>query len=283
MTVWVWNSQEDRLEEAPEDVGAWTLVAADSWFVEDGRVRAFDRHQQRFADAAEQVGVGDLITAEFWAAVVEKIPAAGEWFPRVDVLEPDSGVGRSLAFRLRPAPTRTRELRVLVPAYSDPRQAPGRKGPDIAVLEELRTHAREEYDCGEVLLLSDDGYVIEAATTSLLWWDGDTLCLPDPELGALPGVTSAVVLDEALARSLPVAYRRLRPEELAGHEVWLVNALHGIRRVEGFVYSATGTVVAGFRKETNNRFELWRRKVENMREPLPKASANGSSSNIDTL
>ncbi len=44
MTVWVWNSLESRFEEPSEDVGKWTLLAADSWLVVDGRVRAFDRH-----------------------------------------------------------------------------------------------------------------------------------------------------------------------------------------------------------------------------------------------
>lgn len=237
MTVWVWNSQESRFEEPSEDVGTWTLLAADSWLVVDGRVRAFERHQARFADAAEQVGVGTLVTAEFWASVVEKIPEAGEWFPRVDVLEATPGGSRALAFRLRPAPPRTRELRVLIPSYSDPRSTPGRKGPDIALLERLRSQAREEYDCDEVLLLSDDGYVIEGATTSLLWWDGDTLCAPDPELGALAGVTSALTLVEARAQSISVEHRRVDPDELPRHETWLVNALHGIRQVKEFIDS----------------------------------------------
>jgi hypothetical protein len=137
MTVWVWNSQVPRFEEPSADVDTWTLLAADSWLVVDGRVRAFERHQARFADAAGQVGVGDLVTAEFWASVVEKIPKLGEWFPRVDVLEPTTGGSRMLAFRLRPAPPRTRELRVFIPPYSDPRSTPGRKGPDIALLERL--------------------------------------------------------------------------------------------------------------------------------------------------
>jgi branched-subunit amino acid aminotransferase/4-amino-4-deoxychorismate lyase len=235
MTVRVWNSQESQFEEPSEDIGTWTLLAADSWLVVDGRVRAFERHRARFADAAEQVGVGALVTAEFWASVVEKIPKTGKWFPRVDVLESATGGSRILAFRLRPAPPRTRELRVLIPPYSDPRSTPRRKGPDIALLERLRAQAREEYDCDEVLLLSEDGYVIEGATTSLLWWDGDTLCAPDPALGALPGVTSSLILDEARARLIPVAYQTIRPGDLSGHEIWLVNALHGLRQVVEFV------------------------------------------------
>lgn len=206
MTVRVWNSQKSRFEERPENIGQWTLLAADSWLVDDGRVRAFERHQARFADAAGQVGVGDLVTAEFWVSVVEKIPEAGEWFPRVDVLELAPCSSQILAFRLRPAPQRTRELRVFIPPYSDPRSTPGRKGPDIALLERLRSQAREEYDCDELLLLSEDGYVIEGATTNLLWWDGDTLCVPDPELGALPGVTSATAIDAARSRAILVEY-----------------------------------------------------------------------------
>ncbi len=235
MNVWLWNQQDRRFEEPPADISSSTLMAADSWFVEDGRVRALERHRARFASAASEMGIGETVTDDFWAAVVEEIPETGEWFPRVDVLEVSPDADRELAFRLRPAPPRTRELRVLVPSHSDPRTTPCRKGPDIALLEGLRTDAREQYGCDEVLLINGDGYVIEGATTSLLWWDEETLCAPDPELGALPGVTSAVILEEARARSVPVEFRRLRPEELFGHEVWLVNALHGIRRVREFV------------------------------------------------
>lgn len=235
MSVWLWNQQDRRFEEPTADVGSWTLIAADSWLVEDGRVRAFDRHRARFGEAAAQMGMSNAVTDDFWAAVVEKFPATGEWFPRVDVLEVSPEADRELAFRLRPAPPRTRELRVLVPPYPDPRRTPGRKGPDIALLEDVRTGAREQYGCDEVLLIDGDGYVIEGATTSLLWWDEETLCAPDPELGALPGVTSAMILEEARNRSVPVESRRVRPEELAGNEVWLVNALHGIRRVREFV------------------------------------------------
>ena len=234
MNAWLWNQQDRRFEEPTADINSSTLMAADSWLVEDGRVRAFDLHRARFGDAAAQVGMG-AITDDFWAAVVEKIPATGEWFPRVDVLEISPEADRELAFRLRPAPPRTQELKVLIPPYPDPRATPGRKGPDIALLEGVRTEAREQYGCDEVLLISKDGYVVEGATTSLLWWSGESLCAPDSELGALPGVTSAVILEEARARSVPVESRRVRPEELAGNEVWLVNALHGIRRVREFV------------------------------------------------
>ena len=44
-------------------------------------------------------GMGDAITDDFWAAVVETIPAKGEWFPRVDVLDVSPDAERELAFR----------------------------------------------------------------------------------------------------------------------------------------------------------------------------------------
>ena len=281
MNVWLWNQQDRRFAEPTSDISSWTLVAADSWLVEDGRVRAFDRHRVRFGDAATQVGMGHAITDDLWAAAIEKFPATGEWFPRVDVLEVSPDAERELAFRLRPAPTRTQELKVLVPPYSDPRSTPRRKGPDIALLEGLRTDAREQYGCDEVLLINGDGYVIEGATTSLLWWENETLCFPDPELGALPGVTSAVMLGEARARSVPVESRRVRPEELAGNEVWLVNALHGIRRVREFVYGRGGQssrndaaeVSSGTWNSSNSRHEheskfcRWREWLETVRVP----------------
>lgn len=281
MNVWLWNQQDRRFEEPTADISSSTLMAADSWLVDDGRVRAFDRHRARFGDAAAQVGMGNAITDDFWAAVIDKIPETGEWFPRVDVLEVSPDSDRELAFRLRPAPIRTRELRVLVPHYPDPRSTPRRKGPDIALLEGLRTDAREQYGCDEVLLINGGGYVIEGATTSLLWWDEETLCTPEPELGALPGVTSTVILEEARARSVPVEFRRLRPEELVGHEVWLVNALHGIRRAEPFV-NAHGdgeaeippvpvrpeTGLSGRSGEGFDAFDRWRDWIEGTRIPL---------------
>lgn len=271
MTVWIWNELVGRLEEPAGDFSTWLLQAADSWFVQDGRVRALDRHRARFADAAAQVGLVDVVTDDFWAAVVEKLPATGEWFPRVDVLESPADGSWVLAFRLRPAPQRTSELRVLVPSHSDPRSTPGRKGPDIALLEGVRAEAREQYGCDEVLLLSEDGCVIEGATTSLLWWDGDTLCVPDPPLGTLPGVTSAVILDEARADSISIEYRRVVPEELADHEVWFVNALHGIRRVTEFVDARSESRQTRRQRGTPDEFERWRGWSERSMRPLPRS------------
>src|SRR5699024_12848929 len=106
MNVWLWNEQDRRFEEPTADISSWTLVAADSWLVEDGRVRASARHPARFCDAAAQVGMGGQVTDACWAAVGEKIPATGVEFPRVDALEVSSDAERELESALRSARTR---------------------------------------------------------------------------------------------------------------------------------------------------------------------------------
>lgn len=225
MTTWTWDGRE-KVFEAGESEGA--LLAADSWFVSDGKVRAFDRHRRRFNATARELGFPEPSSEDFWAALVDLIPLTGEWFPRVEIIGVDDPV---LGFRLRPSPTRTDELRVWTPPFSDPRNSPYVKGPDIGLLEDLRARARANHNCDEVLLVDEQGFAVESATSSLLWWEEATLCVPHPDLAQLPGITSALIQEEARRRSIDIDFRRCPPADLNGHEVWLVNALHGIRRV----------------------------------------------------
>jgi branched-subunit amino acid aminotransferase/4-amino-4-deoxychorismate lyase len=152
------------------------------------------------------------------------MPRSGRWFPRVELGE------QGLALRLRPAsPPATGPVRVVVGAPGDPRRCPRRKGPDLALLMRLRESARAA-GADELLLCDDDGALREGALSSLLWWEGDTLCTT-PEEHTLPGVTRALLLDGARRRGVRVRVRSPLPRELAGLEVWLTSALHGIRVV----------------------------------------------------
>lgn len=225
MTIWTWDQQH---REFVAGGGEGELRLADSWLVEAGRVRAFERHRRRFSAAALELGCADADAADFWSALIDLIPRSGEWFPRMEILGNDQPV---LGFRLRPAPTRTDELRVWIPPFADPRQHPRTKGPDIARLGELRRQAHEEHRCDEVLLVDEHGFAVESATSSLLWWEDRTLCVPHPDLAQLPGVTSSLIQAEAHRRSISIDFRLCTPTDLSRHEVWLVNALHGIRRV----------------------------------------------------
>ncbi|HEX4816290.1 MAG TPA: aminotransferase class IV [Nonomuraea sp.] len=248
------------------------LLAADSWLVVAGRVRFLADHGHRFrtacgsaASAVRAVRAGaaasasavpaDLVGA-MWRAVLDRLPRDGAWFPRVEL-----SASGELRLRLRTAPARGGPLTVWVRPPGDPRRFPHVKGPDLPVLSRLRAEAGR-HGAQEALLTSPGGWVVEGATTSLLWWEGDTLCGPPPDLPALPGVTTARLRRRAAELGIPVARRYRRPEDLAGHETWLVNALHGIRPVRHWAG-------AGSRPGPARRAASWQEWLTGQAMPLP--------------
>jgi branched-subunit amino acid aminotransferase/4-amino-4-deoxychorismate lyase len=212
------------------------LLAADSWLVDDGRVRAIERHWARFEATCREHGTGPDALAQLRADVARAVPARGRWFPRVE-LRADG----ELALQVRPAPAREPTVLAWVADVADPRREPRRKGPDLERLAAVRERAAA-HGAGEALLSDGDGRLIEGAFTSLLWWEGETLLAVPDDAPILPGVTRALLLELARDRGTPVAWRRPRPHELADRETWLVSALHGIRVVTGW---ASGGPPAG--------------------------------------
>jgi len=214
------------------------LLAADSWLVADGRARAVERHWARFTATCREQGVAPEELASFRAEVERALPARGRWFPRVELREDGE-----LALELRPAPPREPAVVAWVADVPDPRVAPRRKGPDLERLAALRERAAA-HGAGEAVLADADGRLIEGAFTSLLWWEGETLCAVPDDAPILPGITRALLLELARERDTPVAQRRPRPQELAGRETWLVSALHGIRAVTRWAGGGPPTVDA---------------------------------------
>jgi branched-subunit amino acid aminotransferase/4-amino-4-deoxychorismate lyase len=212
------------------------LLAADSWLVVDGRVRAVERHWERFCTTCGEHGVEPEALAAFRARVERALPARGRWFPRVELREDGE-----LAVRLRPAPPREPTVVAWVADVPDPRGAPRRKGPDLERLAALRERAAA-HGAGEAVLADPSGRLLEGAFTSLLWWEGETMCTVPDDAPILPGVTRALLIELARGRDTPIAHRRPAPHELADREAWLVSALHGIRAVTGW---ANGGPAAG--------------------------------------
>jgi branched-subunit amino acid aminotransferase/4-amino-4-deoxychorismate lyase len=205
-----------------QDQGEVKII--DSWLVTEGRARAADAHLRRFAEAcAEQYGVQ---AERFACAAMTRIPAAGRWFPRLELAAADGLVCFQLW--LRRAPALGSAVRLWLPPEPDQRLHPRVKGPDLAYLNRLRD-AAVKANADEAMLVSADGYVLEGATTSLLWWRGNTLCAPPAEAAVLPSVTRAVLLDAAAAQDIAVRFELVTPAELRDAQVWAVNALHGIR------------------------------------------------------
>jgi branched-subunit amino acid aminotransferase/4-amino-4-deoxychorismate lyase len=203
------------------------LLVADSWLVEDGHVRAGVAHWARFAGSCAEVGADPADLARFRRAVVAALPASGRWFPRVEL------GAEGLALRVRRAPPQALTASVEVAPPGDPRRSPRVKGPDLELLAGLRAASRAD----EVLLRDAAGALREGALSSLLWWEDDALCTT-PDEHTLPGVTRAVLLVLALHRGIEVRMRSPLPAELAGREVWLTSALHGIRAVSGWLAPA---------------------------------------------
>jgi branched-subunit amino acid aminotransferase/4-amino-4-deoxychorismate lyase len=247
------------------------LLVADSWLVLDGSVRSLDRHIRRFTESCLEVGgVTPLELDRFWRETISALPRTGAWFPRVEL----AGDPPSLRLQIRPAPPRGEHVRVWVPDAPDHRRSPARKGPDLEALGRLRAEA-ERHDAQEALLRTADGIVVEAASSSVLWWEDDVLCAPPEEIPALPGTTAGLVLDLATARGIPIARGARRVDELAGREVWLLNALHGIRLVTGLAGPGV-TSRSGVGLGSGRHFAVWRERVERLRTPLdPLAKSAG--------
>ncbi|MFC9425571.1 aminotransferase class IV [Streptomyces sp. NPDC056987] len=236
------------------------LPAADSWLVTDGRVRALSRHRERFLRAcAETVELPHGQLAAFWQDMTAQLPHEGMWFPRVELAPP----GRTplLRLRLRVAPPLASGVRVWADGQLDPRAVPRRKGPDLETLAGVRRRAAA-HGADEALLTTASGLVLEAAYSSVMWWEEGTLCVPSPALPVLAGVTTAVIRERARRARIPFVARDRTVAELAGREVWLVNALHGIRPVTAWTGRPMEAGAA-------TRAPEWREWLAGITEPLP--------------
>lgn len=204
----------------------------DSFLVDDGLVRALDRHLRRFAmSCAARAGVQDTAVGRFALAAVEAIPSTGQWFPRLELVDLDCW---RLAVRVRPAPPRRATAKVWLGAVVPSRVAPKVKGPDVATMSGLRDAARA-VGADEALVCGPTGDLLETSQSNVLWWRGDVLCTVPDDACVLPGITRELVLELAAADGYEIRRERVRPAALDGLEVWLVNALHGVRSVSEWI------------------------------------------------
>lgn len=237
------------------------LAVADSWLLRDGRVRGLVRHRERFLRACGHSGGPSLRQlVDFWRDVTAALPRTGEWFPRVEL----GAESRELRLLLRHAPPLGTGVRVWAAGQTDPRTVPRRKGPDLDILARVRQRASGA-GADEAVLVAPSGVVLEGATSSLLWWEDDTLCLPSPQLPVLAGVTVGLIQERAQRTGVRVAHRERALADLDDREVWLVNALHGIRPVTEWTGGGTELPL---RAGSAVRAPEWRQWLEGLMEPL---------------
>ncbi|AZZ49046.1 hypothetical protein C5C31_04690 [Rathayibacter rathayi] len=230
------------------------LAAADSWLVDEGRMRGLDLHRERFTHSVASAG-GHPDVDLFFDAAIAALPREGRSFPRVELS------GGALRLRLRPAPSLGRSV-VLWTSPVDPRRTPSWKGPDIARLELLRARARAA-GADEPVLLDADGAVVDGASTAILWWLGDALVVPPATSTRVRSVTARTVSVLAGALGVDVIQAPAEPESLEGREVWVANAVHGLRLATRWVDGPALAAEPG-------RLDVWRRRLDALRRPLPK-------------
>jgi branched-subunit amino acid aminotransferase/4-amino-4-deoxychorismate lyase len=253
------------------DVTPAEIVAADSWLVRDGAVRALDLHRRRFAAAVTETAVdGDAVpdVDAFWDAAIAALPRTGDLFPRVEARRGRGGA-LELLLRTRPAPELRPAIRLATWDGADPRTSPRVKGPDLEAMTRLRTGAQAR-GADEAVLLEPDGAVAEGSTSCLVWWRGDALCLPDDGIARIDSVTVRSVLALAAALGVDVLRERATPRELEGLEIWALNALHGIRIVTEWI---DGPSTA----EEPGRRGVWQARLDALRRPLPSTDGAGTS------
>ncbi|MBV7295475.1 aminotransferase class IV [Corynebacterium sp. TAE3-ERU12] len=249
MSTFAW----DGTQFVPASTPSGKLRVADSWRQTNGHVRRIDLHQQRFSHSTAQYGYRVNGSALFTAAV-ELIPAEGEWFPRLSLVED------TVYLDIRPGPERRQALTVQVLPPGDPRTNPRVKGPDLARTGALIADAAKA-GAHEVLFRDEQGLVLEAGYAALVWWDGEALCVPTPELPVLPSVTRLVVEQRAHELGVPVRQVAARLAELDGCEAWLLNAYQGIRYV-------TDWVGADITPGAPQRFTSWREFLDGQLTPV---------------
>jgi branched-subunit amino acid aminotransferase/4-amino-4-deoxychorismate lyase len=210
------------------------IVAADSWRVSTGSAIGLEKHLARFAEAVHTVAPDSTDRLEaFFAACLSLLPGDGEWFPRVECVAGPHG--STLRFYHRGAPDRLNDA-TLATVESDPRVSPTIKGPDLDRLMALRRHVAPT-GATEAVILTPEGHAAEGAYSSLVAWSIDRreLWVVAEGIPRIPSVTEAVLADCVRRDGLRVVGREMTPASLDGHVVWILSALHGIRRVVSWV------------------------------------------------
>jgi branched-subunit amino acid aminotransferase/4-amino-4-deoxychorismate lyase len=253
--LWSQDAGDFRREDRAGDAQA--VLVADSFLLDEGRVRGWNEHRFRFDESCR--GVGHAPAANVYDRLAELLPRTGRWFPRVELVATST---RSHRIRLHVRPARARRAEITVWPVTPDRALvnPRHKGPDLQFLVALRAQA-EARGAHEALMLDDDGCAIEGALSNLLWWEDDVLCAVPEDAPILPGVTRALLLRIARARGQAVRLAIPRLAELRGREVWLTNSLHGVGRVGAWSDGAASAFGP-------RRAEEWHARLETFARPI---------------
>src|SRR5882724_9618554 len=180
--------------------------------VHDGRIPFLQRHLARLARSVAELGLPR--PKQDIAALVAPFSGTGNAVLRVEVLD-----GRVSVTVREPPPSAP----PTVITASEPHQP----YPHKTTQRDCFTDAGQEAEVAEAddaLLFTPEGWVAEGTVWNVFWWDGDVLRTPALDLGILPGIGRARVL-ELVKRADQGRYRK---QALGGKSLFLTNAVRGI-------------------------------------------------------
>jgi len=222
-----------ELHEVPISLGT-QLAVADSFLLEDGRVRNLGMHFDRFSRWVAKISpTSESALEEFFGTVVQALPLEGRWFPRIE-LHTDQDESRQLHLRLREAPDQLGNAILWTYPDVDPRVNPLVKGPDLSLGLQLRRRANM-LGADEAVLLSDSGHIAEGALSAIVWWRDDVLCAPGADTTWLDSVTRREVFAIAEQMGLQTRIEKAKPADLVETEVWMLSSLQAIRPVDSWI------------------------------------------------
>ena len=180
--------------------------------VRDGRIPFLERHLARLAGSLAELHLPT--PSQDVARLVRPFAGTGDAVLRVEVRD-----GRaSVTVRDRPPLDPPAVITASEPHHPYPHKTTERDCFADAGKE------AEVAEADDALLLTHDGWVAEGTVWTVFWWEGDALHTPALDLGILPGIGWARVL-ELVER---VGQGRYRLQALGGKSVLLTNAVRGI-------------------------------------------------------
>ena len=179
--------------------------------VRQGRIPLLERHLARLERSLRELGLPR--PTEDVARLARPFAGTDEAALRIEVRD-----GRAtITVRGLPAP----DPPVVITAAEPHRPYP-HKTTDRDAFADAAAEA-EVAEADDALLLTPGGMVAEGTVWTVFWWDGDLLRTPGLELGVLPGIGRARVLE--LARAATGSYPRAA---LDGRSLFLTNAVRGV-------------------------------------------------------
>jgi branched-chain amino acid aminotransferase len=179
--------------------------------VRDGRIPFLDRHLARLERSLSELGLPR--SKQDVRKLATPFSATDDAVLRVEVLD-----GR--------ASVTVRELPALEPpaviTASEPHQPYPHKTTDRDCFMDALEEA-EVAEADDALLVTHEGWIAEGTVWTLFWWDGNRLRTPALDLGILPGVARARVLELE-----PGVEGRHPRAALDGKSLFLTNAVRGV-------------------------------------------------------